>query len=118
LEPAVTPQPQSVDTPIRKSNEAAAPAQPEPMLDAPVPGDVIPNRQPAPEKATAPTVPEPPAAPEPPGVPDQDLSPVVPENVLPPAAPPTATPASHHRDSTRAVPVRKASRLNEYLRVR
>jgi hypothetical protein len=112
FEPTPTPQPQPVDPPITKANDATAPVSPEPMLDAPMPGDVIPDPQPVPDKTPAPTAPKPPTAP------DEDLSPIVPGNVLPPAAPPAAAPASHHRDSSRAVPMRKASRLSDYLRVR
>jgi hypothetical protein len=126
VEPAVEPSTQPAKTSESKAHDEATPAQPQPMLDAPVPADVIPDPQPGPEKAADPAVPGP-AVPEPtpnpldspsPDVPKQDLPPAVPENVLPPSSTPAATPVSHQRDASHSNPDRKVTRLSDYIRVR
>ena len=125
-EPQIEPPTQPAETPENKAHDETTPALPQPMLDAPVPADVIPDPQPGPEKAVEPAVPEPavpvptpnPLDPPSPDVPNQDLPPAVPENVLPPSSTPAATPVSHQRDASRSKPERKVTRLSDYIRVR
>lgn len=114
-QPAV-PLTQATESPAAKSPDKANTEPSPPMLDAPAPADVIPNQQTEPEKAVEPAAPQ--ATPSPPEVPEQETPPAVPENVLPPASGPAATPVSYPHDVRRTVPVRKATRLGDYIRVR